>query len=117
MAGYGRRRRRRQPMKGISLREQRGRIELARRLQELRLRSGLTFREICERSGIAPGTLAYLERAERTPSIAVLRNLGRVYNTTAVELVAVLESHQPKPMPCTEEPQDDFGAGKELGRE
>jgi len=82
----------------ISSWERQGRAALGRRLRQLRLGSGLKFKEICHRADIEGSTLNYLEAGTRTPSIATLRRIGRAYGVDPAELVDQLLKPEAEPL-------------------
>jgi transcriptional regulator with XRE-family HTH domain len=49
--------------------------ETAQKLRELRLRSGLTLRDLSAKSGIAPSYLSNLERGANSPTLATLHKI------------------------------------------
>ncbi|MBB2911073.1 transcriptional regulator with XRE-family HTH domain [Streptosporangium becharense] len=60
---------------------------VARRLQALRTRSGMTLNALAERTGLSAPYLSRLEKGERQPSVGTLLQLARVYGVSVGELV------------------------------
>lgn len=58
------------------------------RLQVLRLRQGLTLREVSRRTGLAPSFLSSIENGDGRASVASLKKLARCYGTTLSALAA-----------------------------
>ena len=46
-------------------------------LKDMRLRHGLSVNELAVRAGVAPRTIALLERGEATPHMATIRKLSQ----------------------------------------
>ncbi|WP_344973149.1 XRE family transcriptional regulator [Streptosporangium fragile] len=60
---------------------------VARRLRELRVRSGMTLNALAEQTGLSAPHLSRLEKGERQPSVGTLLQLARVYGVSVSELV------------------------------
>ncbi|MFG3229666.1 helix-turn-helix domain-containing protein [Kitasatospora sp. NPDC048194] len=65
---------------------------LARRLAELRLQRGWTLEELACRADVSRSTLSRVERAEVSPTAALLGRLCAVYGRTMSRLLAEVES-------------------------
>ncbi|MFE0517606.1 helix-turn-helix domain-containing protein [Streptomyces sp. NPDC058954] len=70
---------------------------LAARLAELRAEHGWSLGELAERSGISKSTLSRAERAEISPTAALLNRLCGVYGRTMSRLLAEVEA-EPTPL-------------------
>lgn len=68
---------------------------LAARLAGLRAEHGLTLGQLADRSGISRSTLSRLERAEISPTAALLGRLCTVYDRPVSRLLAEVESAPP----------------------
>jgi len=55
---------------------------IAKRLKQLRSRAGLTLQELADQSGVSRSMISLVERAETSPSAAVLDRLASCLNTT-----------------------------------
>ncbi|MEU6237350.1 helix-turn-helix domain-containing protein [Kitasatospora sp. NPDC047058] len=64
---------------------------LAHRLAELRLERGWTLEELAQRSEVSRSTLSRVERAEVSPTAALLGRLCAVYGRTMSRLLAEVE--------------------------
>ncbi|MEV5879914.1 helix-turn-helix domain-containing protein [Streptomyces sp. NPDC052101] len=62
------------------------------RLVELRSRHGWSLGELAERSGVSRSTLSRAERAEISPTAAVLNRLCHVYGRTMSQLLSEVEA-------------------------
>jgi len=60
---------------------------VGRRLREARRQRGLTLASVAERVGVSGAHLSRLEKGERQPSIGVLLELARAYQTSIGELL------------------------------
>jgi transcriptional regulator with XRE-family HTH domain len=69
---------------------------LASRLAELRVAQGWSLDELARRTGISRSTLSRLERAEMSPTAALLGKLCAVYQRTMSRLLAEVESEAPR---------------------
>jgi transcriptional regulator with XRE-family HTH domain len=65
---------------------------LAARLGELRAERGWSLGELAERSGVSRSTLSRAERAETSPTAALLNRLCGVYGCTMSQLLSEVES-------------------------
>jgi transcriptional regulator with XRE-family HTH domain len=70
---------------------------LGARLAELRAERGWTLGELAERSGIGRSTLSRAERAETSPTAALLNRLCHVYGRTMSRLLSEVEG-EPAPL-------------------
>lgn len=68
---------------------------LASRLAELRVEHGWSLDELARRSSISRSTLSRLERAEMSPTAALLGRLCTVYERTMSRLLAEVETEPP----------------------
>lgn len=68
---------------------------LAHRLAALRTEHGWSLDELAVRSGVSRSTLSRLERAEISPTAALLGRLCAVYERTMSRLLAEVESESP----------------------
>jgi transcriptional regulator with XRE-family HTH domain len=68
---------------------------LAGRLSELRVERGWSLEELAGRTGISRSTLSRLERAEISPTAALLGRLCTAYERTMSQLLAEVESDPP----------------------
>ncbi|GAA4991937.1 XRE family transcriptional regulator [Kitasatospora paranensis] len=66
-------------------------LRLASRLAELRTGSGWSLEELARRADISRSTLSRLERAEISPTAALLGRLCRAYGRTMSQLLAEVE--------------------------
>ncbi|WP_405895769.1 XRE family transcriptional regulator [Streptomyces sp. NBC_00104] len=67
-------------------------LRLAARLAELRAERGWSLGELADRSGVSRSTLSRAERAETSPTAALLNRLCRVYGRTMSQLLSEVES-------------------------
>ncbi|MGX1134659.1 transcriptional regulator with XRE-family HTH domain [Streptomyces glaucescens] len=65
---------------------------LGARLAELRAEHGWSLGELAERSGVSRSTLSRAERAEISPTAAVLNRLCNVYGRTMSQLLSEVEA-------------------------
>ncbi|MCG7209040.1 helix-turn-helix domain-containing protein [Streptomyces arenae] len=65
---------------------------LGRRLAELRTAHGWSLGELAERSGLSKSTLSRAERAETSPTAALLNRLCSVYGRTMSQLLSEVEA-------------------------
>lgn len=70
---------------------------LAARLAELRAERGWSLGELAERSGVSRSTLSRAERAQTSPTAALLNRLCAVYGRTMSRLLSEVEA-QPAPL-------------------
>ena len=67
-------------------------IRLGARLAELRAQHGWSLGELAERSGVSRSTLSRAERAEISPTAALLNRLCGVYGRTMSQLLSEVEA-------------------------
>ncbi|EMF52180.1 MULTISPECIES: XRE family transcriptional regulator [Streptomyces] len=67
-------------------------LRLAARLAELRAEHGWSLGELADRSGVSRSTLSRVERAETSPTAALLNRLCRVYGRTMSQLLGEVEA-------------------------
>ncbi|QFR01501.1 helix-turn-helix transcriptional regulator [Streptomyces phaeolivaceus] len=72
-------------------------LRLAARLAELRAEHGWSLGELADRSGVSRSTLSRAERAETSPTAALLNRLCHVYGRTMSQLLSEVES-EPVPV-------------------
>ena len=77
---------------------------LAARLAELRADHGWSLGELAERSGVSKSTLSRAERAEISPTAALLNRLCAVYGRTMSRLLAEVEAEPTLLVPAAEQP-------------
>ncbi|WP_369393581.1 helix-turn-helix domain-containing protein [Streptomyces sp. CG1] len=82
------------------------------RLAELRTQHGLSLGELAERSGVSRSTLSRAERAETSPTAALLNRLCHVYGRTMSQLLSEVEA-APAPLVRAADQQiwQDCGSG------
>ncbi|UCM90261.1 helix-turn-helix domain-containing protein [Streptomyces marincola] len=73
---------------------------LAGRLAELRSERGWSLEELADRSGVSRSTLSRVERAEMSPTAAMLGKLCTVYERTMSRLLSEVEREPPGPVPA-----------------
>ena len=66
--------------------------ELGERLIELRAKSKLSLKEICEKAGIPPSRLVELERGVRIPTSGQIEHLENFYGVNSGELAELAKS-------------------------
>ncbi len=66
--------------------------ELGERLIQLRAKSKLSLKEICEKAGIPPSRLVELERGVRIPTSGQIEHLENVYGVNSDELAELTKS-------------------------
>ena len=66
--------------------------ELGERLIQLRAKSKLSLKEICEKAGIPPSRLVELERGVRIPTSGQIEHLENVYGVNSDELAELVQS-------------------------
>lgn len=64
-------------------------FELAKKLRDMRLKSGLSQKEIAEQIGVSPSIVSAYELGERTPSVEVLMSLAALYNCSSDYLLGL----------------------------
>ncbi|MDX2826725.1 XRE family transcriptional regulator [Streptomyces ipomoeae] len=67
-------------------------VRLAARLAELRGERGWSLDELADRSGVSRSTLSRAERAETSPTAALLNRLCQVYGRTMSQLLSEVET-------------------------
>lgn len=67
-------------------------LRLAARLAALRAEHGWSLGELADRSGVSRSTLSRAERAETSPTAALLNRLCHVYGRTMSQLLSEVES-------------------------
>ncbi|MFE7930971.1 helix-turn-helix domain-containing protein [Streptomyces sp. NPDC057456] len=67
-------------------------VRIAGRLAELRAERGWSLGELAERSGVSRSTLSRAERAETSPTAALLNRLCHVYGRTMSRLLSEVEA-------------------------
>ncbi len=77
---------------------------LAARLAALRAEHGWSLDQLAERSGISRTTLSRLERADTSPSAALLGRLCTAYGRTMSRLLAEVEAEPARLLPAAEQP-------------
>ncbi|MBT2676676.1 helix-turn-helix domain-containing protein [Streptomyces sp. ISL-14] len=77
---------------------------LGTRLAELRAERGWSLGELAERTGISRSTLSRAERAEISPTAALLNRLCHVYGRTMSQLLSEVESEPALLVRATEQP-------------
>ncbi|MGW2647967.1 helix-turn-helix domain-containing protein [Streptomyces sp. NPDC001393] len=85
---------------------------LGARLAELRAQHGWSLGELAERSGVSRSTLSRAERAETSPTAALLNRLCHVYGRTMSQLLSEVEA-APAPLVRAADQQiwEDRGSG------
>lgn len=61
-------------------------------LRQLRMASGLTLQQASERSGISASVISKLERNQTTAELETLFKLGRLFDMSATDLLALAEA-------------------------
>ena len=54
---------------------------IGQKLRDLRLRQGMTLKDVSERTGLSAGFLSSLERSQTNASVATLQKLAKLYHT------------------------------------
>jgi transcriptional regulator with XRE-family HTH domain len=67
-------------------------LRLAARLAELRAERGWSLGDLADRSGVSRSTLSRAERAETSPTAALLNRLCQAYGRTMSQLLSEVES-------------------------
>jgi transcriptional regulator with XRE-family HTH domain len=75
-------------------------VGLAARLAELRTEHGWSLQELARRTGVSRSTLSRLERAEISPTAALLGRLCSAYRRTMSQLLAEVEADAPQLVPA-----------------
>src|SRR3954469_3612384 len=76
---------------------------IAQRLAQLRGERGWSLEAVAERPGISPATLSRLERAELSPTAAMLGKLCAAYGWTLSRLMADAETRPPHAVRAAEQ--------------
>jgi transcriptional regulator with XRE-family HTH domain len=76
---------------------------IARRLARLRAERKWSLEALAERTGISRATLSRLERAELSPTAAMLAKLCAVYGWTLSRLMAEVETRAPNLVPARDQ--------------
>ncbi|MCK5420434.1 MAG: helix-turn-helix transcriptional regulator [Desulfobacterales bacterium] len=66
--------------------------ELGERLIQLRAKSKLSLKEICEKAGIPPSRLVELERGVRIPTSGQIEHLENFYGVNSGEIAELAQS-------------------------
>jgi transcriptional regulator with XRE-family HTH domain len=66
--------------------------ELGERLIQLRAKSKLSLKEICEKAGIPPSRLVELERGVRIPTSGQIEHLENFYGVNSGEIAELAKS-------------------------
>ncbi|MGM3173944.1 helix-turn-helix domain-containing protein [Dickeya lacustris] len=77
---------------------------IATRLASLRREKGWSLDDLAQHSGISRATLSRLERAQSSPSAALLGRLCAVYGCTMSRLLADVEIQPPQPLNTRQQP-------------
>lgn len=86
----------------------RGRVQLARRLSELRRARGLTQPELGERVGLAYTYISRLENGRVIPSIALLEQLAKGLEVEVYQLFLGAGTEPRAPAVCAQGAQEGF---------
>jgi transcriptional regulator with XRE-family HTH domain len=85
---------------------------IARQLAELRAEHGWSLEAVAERTGLSRATLSRIERAELSPTAAMLGRLCTIYGWTLSRLMAEAEAKPPNLVPAGEQAEwTDPGSG------
>ncbi|WP_234540272.1 helix-turn-helix domain-containing protein [Streptomyces shenzhenensis] len=85
---------------------------LGARLVELRTERGWSLGELAERSGVSKSTLSRAERAETSPTAALLNRLCGVYGRTMSQLLSEVEAEPAPVLRAAEQPVwEDLASG------
>ncbi|MEJ2857887.1 MULTISPECIES: helix-turn-helix domain-containing protein [unclassified Saccharothrix] len=79
-------------------------LRLAARLAELRTEHGWSLEDLARRSGVSRSTLSRLERAEISPTTALLSKLCATYQLTMSRLLAEVEPAPSPVVPADRQP-------------
>jgi transcriptional regulator with XRE-family HTH domain/quercetin dioxygenase-like cupin family protein len=84
---------------------------LGERLKDIRLKAGLTLRELARQAKVSPSFISQIENGKSQPSVATLYSFSQLLNVSVDEL---FESKNPTgPTPAAETPDDDWhGTGR-----
>lgn len=66
-------------------------MSIGENIKLLRGIRGLTQQELAELAGVAPGTLAHIEKGTRNPSLAMLYNIADKLSVSIINLVLTKE--------------------------
>src|ERR1700753_3218799 len=77
---------------------------LAARLRVERDSRGWSLAELAERSGVAKATISKIERAEASPTAAILVKLASAFELTLADLVARAEERHDRLFRASEQP-------------
>jgi len=69
--------------------------ELGRRIQQFRIKKGLTLQELAEKTGLTKGYLSKIEKAEKAPPVSTLINLAKALNISISEIFGEVEENSP----------------------
>lgn len=72
-------------------------VNLGARLREVRLRSGLSLREVARRLGVSPSFVSQLETGKSQPSVATLYSMAQLLRVSIDELFAQPEPGRTEP--------------------
>lgn len=64
-------------------------VYFANKLKEMRLKAGLSQRQLAEKIGVTHSVISYYELQERAPSPEVLVKLARIFHVTTDYLLGV----------------------------
>jgi transcriptional regulator with XRE-family HTH domain len=70
-------------------------VHLGARLRDVRLRSGLSLREVARQLGVSPSFVSQLENGKSQPSVATLYSLAQLLEVSIDELFAVEQAPAP----------------------
>lgn len=85
-------------------------VNLGPRLREVRLRSGLSLREVARQLGVSPSFLSQMENGKSQPSVATLYSMAQLLGVSIDELFN-MEDVQPAPASTTPLHPVPAGAG------
>lgn len=69
-------------------------VSFGNKLKELRLKAGLTQKQLAERIWVTKATISYYEQAECNPSPEILIKLAKVFHVTTDYLLGIEEKKQ-----------------------
>src|SRR3954447_1330124 len=72
-----------------------GMEDLGRRLKEVRVRAGLTLRELARQADVSPSLISQIENGKSRPSVSTLYTLARLLNVPVNELFDATSTEQP----------------------
>src|SRR5439155_2149480 len=84
------------------------RMQLGKRIRDLRFRRGLTVQQLAEASGLSKGFISQVENDRTSPSLATLRDLARALETSIAFLV-IEDDQKPHVVRERERPRFQFG--------